>query len=70
MSQEHMAVKSYIKATYSKAIVVVQETDPKWNEDEIYRFLLKFYSEASIAKNASDSFDPQAAVKQLYDIGR
>lgn len=47
-----------------------QETDPRWNEDEIYRFLLKFYSEASIAKNTSDSFDAQAAVKQLYDIGR
>ena len=55
---------------YNKAIVVVQETDPRWNEDEIYRFLLKFYTEASIAKNTSDSFDAQAAVKQLYDIGR
>ena len=66
-----MAVKICIKATCNKAIAVVQETDPRWNEDEIYRFLLKFYSEASIAKNTSlDSFDAQAAVKQLYDIGR
>lgn len=49
---------------------VVQDSSPKWNEDEVYRFLLKIYSEASIAKSISDSFDPQAAVKQLYDIGR
>lgn len=47
-----------------------QETDPKWNEDEVYRFLLKYYSRASISRGVAESFDTQKAVKQLYDIGR
>lgn len=47
-----------------------QDTDPKWNEDEIYRFLLKYYSAASVTKGSVEGFDAQAAVKQLYEKGR
>ena len=48
----------------------VQETEPKWNEDEVYRFLLKYYGQASVSKGITEAFDPQKTVKQLYALGR
>lgn len=47
----------------------MQGTHPSWNEDETYRFLLKFYSEPSASKGLV-GFDTQKTVKQIYDISR
>ena len=47
----------------------MQGTNSTWNEDETYRFLLKFYSEPSASKGLIE-FDPQKTVKQIYDISR
>ena len=47
----------------------MQGTQPTWNEDETYRFLLKFYSEPSVSKGLI-KFDPQKTVKQIYDKSR
>lgn len=49
--------------------LLVQSTHPVWNEDETYRFLLKFYSNPSASKGLID-FDPHKTVKQIYDISR
>ena len=49
--------------------LIIQGTQPTWNEDETYRFLLKFYSKPSASKGLIE-FDPQKTVKQIYGISR
>ena len=46
----------------------MQVDDPKWNEEETYRFLLKYYSKAAVM--SSESLSAQETIQQLYQMGR
>lgn len=46
----------------------MQVDDPKWNEEETYRFLLKYYSKAAVM--SSESLSAQETIQQLYNMGR
>lgn len=45
-----------------------QADNAKWNEEETYRFLLRFYGKSAVL--STESFSAQGAVQQLYQMGR
>ena len=46
----------------------VQADKPRWNEEETYRFLLKYYGKAAVT--STESLSAQETIQQLYRMGR
>ena len=70
MHMLHYACPCLALLAVNFGFLLLQDADPKWNEHEIYRFLLKYYSSASVTKGSAEGFYAQATVKQLYEKGR
>lgn len=50
------------------SVLLLQPEDPKWNESETYRFLMRYYGKAAIT--STDSLSAHETIQQLYQLGR